>query len=157
MKTVRKNYRWIPVILWMSLIFILSHQDASRSSQLSGGLLTAVIEVLTGMFKGLSLNPETLHFLIRKGAHFGAYLILGLFTAHAMEPKSRKEWMWTLVICIIYAASDEYHQTFIPGRSGELKDVLIDSSGSFTGITLYGLILSLLQKRRRISLLDKAA
>lgn len=140
MKNTRKSYRWIPVFLWMSLIFILSHQDASRSSQLSGGLMTAVIDALSGLFKGFYFNPKMLHTLIRKGAHFSAYLILGLLSIRATKPKNPKEWLWALIICSLYAASDEYHQTFIPGRSGELRDVLIDMSGSLTGILLYGYI-----------------
>lgn len=156
MKTKRIYPRWILVIVWMSLIFILSHQDASQSSQLSGGLLSAIIAFLTKIFRELNVNPEILHFLIRKGAHFSAYLILGLLTAYAMEAKSRKEWIFTLLICIAYASSDEYHQTFIPGRSGEIRDVLIDSSGSFAGITAYRILQNLSQRRRNISPLIKA-
>lgn len=157
MRSRNINYRWIPVILWMSLIFILSHQDATRSSQLSGGLMTAVMDALAGLFKGISIQPETLHFILRKGAHFTAYLVLGLLAAYAQEPKRRKEWLWTLIICIVYAVSDEYHQTFIPGRSGELRDVLIDSAGSFTGLVFYGLTLNLLKIRNRSKTLIKAA
>lgn len=157
MRSRNINYRWIPVVLWMSLIFILSHQDATRSSQLSGGLMTAVMDALAGLFKGISIQPETLHFILRKGAHFTAYLVLGLLAAYAQEPKRRKEWLWTLIICIVYAVSDEYHQTFIPGRSGELRDVLIDSAGSFTGLVFYGLTLNLLKIRNRSKTLIKAA
>ena len=157
MRSRNINYRWIPVVLWMSLIFILSHQDATRSSQLSGGLMTAVMDALAGLFKGISIQPETLHFILRKGAHFTAYLVLGLLAAYAQEPKRRKEWLWTLIICIVYAVSDEYHQTFIPGRSGELRDVLIDSAGSFTGLVFYGLTLYLLKIRNRSRTQVKAA
>jgi len=157
MRSRNINYRWILVVLWMSLIFILSHQDATRSSQLSGGLMTAVMDALAGLFKGISIQPETLHFILRKGAHFTAYLMLGLLAAYAQEPKRRKEWLWTLIICIVYAVSDEYHQTFIPGRSGELRDVLIDSAGSFTGLVIYGLTLNLLKIRNRSRTLVKAA
>lgn len=143
------NYRWILVILWMSLIFILSHQDASRSSQLSGGMMMAVIDFMTGIFRNFNVDAQLLHFLIRKGAHFSAYLILGLLAAHASEPEKRKEWLWTLILCIVYAASDEYHQSFIPGRSGELRDVLIDSAGSLTGILFYRALLSLRNRRHK--------
>ena len=47
----------------------------------------------------------------------------------------------TFVICVLYAITDEYHQTFVAGRSGELRDVVIDSLGALLGILIYYVIM----------------
>ena len=59
-----------------------------------------------------------------------------------------KNWisMVTLAYCVFYAAIDEIHQLFVPGRSGEIKDVLIDSCGSFIGIHFYYFV-SMIRRR----------
>ncbi len=157
MKKRKIKLRWVPLLLWMSMIFILSHQDATRSSQLSGGLMIAVMDALKELYRGISIEPETLHFVLRKGAHFTAYLVLGVLAAYAKKPEGRKEWIRILIICILYAAGDEYHQTFIPGRSGEYRDVLIDSAGSVTGILFYAVTFNLLKRRKRHRTLSEAA
>ncbi|WP_245575523.1 VanZ family protein [Alkalicoccus chagannorensis] len=60
---------------------------------------------------------------------------------HALKQSRARRPGWTaLIICVVYAASDEYHQTFIPGRSGEVSDVVIDGIGAFVGISFYLLI-----------------
>ena len=80
--------------------------------------------------------------LMRKSAHFIAYLILGFLVSHAMKNESFTATAWkrrgtTLLICVAYAISDEFHQVFVPGRGPLLKDVLIDGSGASLGILLY--------------------
>jgi VanZ family protein len=78
----------------------------------------------------------SLHFLIRKSAHFGAYALLsGLFFralrgrgfVHAWQFK----WMlFAVAVCFVTASADEVHQLFTPGRTGAGKDVLLDMSGA---------------------------
>lgn len=83
--------------------------------------------------------------LIRKSAHFIAYLILGFLISHAMQNEvttasTVTDWKrrgFTLLISVAYAISDEFHQSFVPGRGPLLKDVLIDGSGAVLGILLY--------------------
>jgi VanZ family protein len=82
--------------------------------------------------------------LMRKSAHFIAYLILGFLVSHAMknEAASTAATLWkrrgaSLLLCVAYAISDEFHQIFVPGRGPLLKDVLIDGSGAAIGIILY--------------------
>lgn len=135
MKTKTKIHRWIPALIWMGIIFYLSHQDASDSSALSSGFTQVLLDFLNKTIE--QLNMDLLHHLVRKGAHFSAYLILGLLVSHALESGKRKASFVTFLICVLYASSDEFHQIFIPGRSGQLSDVLLDSFGSLTGIALY--------------------
>lgn len=143
---------WLVVLFWMGLIFYLSHQPATKSSELSSGIVEMVIQTLERIIPFVELNIELLHYVIRKGAHFTAYFILGLLVMTAIRQHDNsyyKSILLTLVICVIYAASDEMHQLFIPGRSGEIKDVLIDSSGATIGIGFYLLVSKLRNKRGR--------
>jgi len=80
--------------------------------------------------------------LMRKSAHFIAYLILGFLVSHAMKNEVSTATTWkrrgaSLLLCVAYAISDEFHQLFVPGRGPLLKDVFIDGSGAALGIILY--------------------
>lgn len=136
-KEYTKNYRWLPAVLWMGFIFFLSHQEAGSSSQLSSGITRTLFNIINSTLPWLDLELDFFHFLVRKGAHFTAYLILGILLAKAMKPLDRKTYFSIFLLCVLYAISDEFHQTFVSGRSGEVRDVLIDSTGSLTGILVY--------------------
>lgn len=80
--------------------------------------------------------------LMRKSAHFIAYLVLGFLVSHAMKNEASTAPAWkqrgaSLLLCVAYALSDEFHQLFVPGRGPLLKDVFIDGSGAALGIMLY--------------------
>lgn len=108
---------------------------------------TAVVLVLAiGLFLFVDFVQDTSFAyagrLMRKSAHFIAYLILGFLVSHAMKNEASTATAWkrsgtTLLLCVVYAISDEFHQVFVPGRGPLLKDVLIDGSGAALGILLY--------------------
>ena len=80
--------------------------------------------------------------LIRKSAHFIAYLILGYLVSHAMKNENPTASDWkrrgmSPMLCVAYAISDEFHQIFVPGRGPLVKDVFIDGFGAALGILLY--------------------
>lgn len=133
----RKISTWLPVILWMLIIFIFSAQPASTSSKMSGSVMQFVISIIDVTPIPEILGENLLHTLVRKTAHFSIYLVLGALVLRAgnREGWSRK-YIYTFAICLLYAMTDEFHQLFIPGRSGQIEDVLIDSSGSCLGIFL---------------------
>ena len=136
----RKVISWLLVILWMGLIFYLSHQPATQSSDLSSGLTERILAVIDRVISGLDINVENFHHLIRKGAHFFAYFVLGILVTSALRTHSLVGWRHFFIaclICVVYAVSDEVHQLFIPGRAGQVKDVMIDSAGAFVGIAGY--------------------
>ena len=88
----------------------------------------------------LAMDIATLNHFIRKVAHFTVYLVLGILTVNSLKASGVpifKAIMWALVICIAYAATDEIHQMFVPGRGAQVKDVLIDSVGAVVGICVY--------------------
>lgn len=140
------NWAWIPVFIWMGVIFYLSNQPATDSSELSNGIAEMCVAMIQSIFP-IELTPASIHFFIRKGAHFFAYFTLGILTTYALRKNRRQKWI-AFFICVIYAISDEIHQLFIPGRSGEIRDVLLDSTGALIGIILYVIIQKLLEWKK---------
>ena len=136
-----QTFSWILVLSWMLLIFSLSAQPAEQSRQLSGGITDTVIETVEKVVPNITINRDTLSHLIRKNAHFFAYFILGILVTNALyqttKIQSKRQIMLAFIICVLYAISDEVHQLFVPGRSGEVRDVLIDSAGASVGIFMY--------------------
>lgn len=79
-------------------------------------------------------NPAWSDWCLRKSAHLGEYAVLFLLTRRALaaEPVPPQfPGAWAFLFCVVYAATDEYHQTFVPDRTGQAKDVLIDAVGAF--------------------------
>ena len=90
-----------------------------------------------------------LSFLIRKGAHFSIYALLGICVYmalfHAGKAKAAAAW----IICALYACSDELHQMMVMGRSAQLSDVALDSLGALCGILFCLWIIAWKRKRDR--------
>ena len=130
----RRLYILVPVF-WMAVIFTLSHQPAAVSSGQSG----VIVEHLQQTMPGVS--TAVLTFLVRKSAHIIAYFILGILMYRALRITIRR-WQTRTVVslallsCSLYAVTDEIHQLFVPGRSGELRDVMIDSIAALVGVGL---------------------
>lgn len=135
----KKYARWLLVFVWMGLIFYLSHQPSEQSSELSSGVTEVLLKMLAFILPAFEEIP-IIHFLIRKAAHFFAYFMLGIFVFHALKKSVKSIWRrcgFTMLISLVYAISDEVHQLFIPGRSGEVGDVMIDSLGAAVGLGVY--------------------
>lgn len=151
---------WSLVAACMAFIFFMSAKPSEQSSQISGQFIRTVASTITPDFSALPTNEQdavvsSLQNVVRKGAHFSIYLLLGVLTLLAMQTH-RVKTGWkigiSLGICLLYAASDEFHQLWIAGRSGQVSDVLLDFSGSFAGVLLtagvIGWIRRFLQKKR---------
>ena len=143
----------------MAFIFFQSALPADLSSQESG----VIVDLIMRFFESiLPIGREAIVFAVRKGAHFTEYLILGAVLVQAV-----KEWnsesklpgvssgaeaapdprmsaagcaLAAWLIGTAYAVTDEFHQSFVPGRSCELRDVMIDSCGVLTGVLLVTLV-----------------
>lgn len=126
--------------IWMVVIFIFSQQPASISS----GQSSVFVEQLHHIVP--SIDQHLLTFIIRKSAHIFAYFILGILIFNALWrinfSKLTSGWpaISSVIICTLYAASDEFHQLFVSGRSGEIRDIIIDSIAASIGIVLIGYI-----------------
>lgn len=84
---------------------------------------------------------EDIHLVIRKCAHLTEYAILALLVWRALHQSKNNlpTWSWpkvgcTLLVVFLYAASDEYHQSFVPTRTAQFSDVVIDISGAAIGL-----------------------
>lgn len=139
---------WAAVLFWMLLIFYLSSQVAEQSNNLSKGVTKIIVETVEKVTPEKDFNMDTINHFVRKNAHFFAYLTLGILVLNAIRRSrmngSTISGVATLAmafgICVLYAISDEVHQLFVPGRGGQVKDILIDSSGAIVGIGLYMII-----------------
>jgi VanZ family protein len=128
---------WLPVLIWMALIFTGSSDSHSyeHSSRF-------VEPLLRWLFPQMSQdNIEEIHHLIRKCGHLAEYAILALLLWRALHLSKNNlpPWSWpkvggTLLIVFIYAASDEFHQIFVPTRTPLVSDVLIDTAGGAIGL-----------------------
>ena len=138
-----KYLSWITVILWMSLIFYFSHQPATVSNELSSGITEEILDIVNKIVPALDSEMERVNHIVRKNAHFLIYLVLGVFVVNAFRTSGVQGYCrigLALLICVLYAVSDEFHQHFIEGRGPQVKDVLIDSMGAVIGICLFCLI-----------------
>ncbi|MBP2075844.1 VanZ family protein [Oceanobacillus polygoni] len=147
-----KTLSWAAVILWMGLIFYLSHQPAAASSELSSGVTEIVLRIIEKVVPNEDLDVSSIHHLIRKNAHFFIYFFLGMLVLHALRTSKDTRYQTiglALLFCVLYAISDEIHQLFIPGRGAQVKDVLIDSAGAGVGIVGYLVLSRLINPARR--------
>lgn len=132
-KKIILNY--VALIVWALLIFTFSGQGHEVSSGQSMGIVQSVEQVI-----GLAV-PET---LVRKGAHVFMYAVLGVLvvrvvSAHRIVNVKLALTLSLAAVCL-YAVSDEMHQLSVPGRSGQVSDVLLDAIAGMIGICLYVVI-----------------
>ena len=126
---------WLPVVAWMTFIFCASTgMGAPRNtSRFLRPLLTFFYPALTDeAFKGIQ-------FFIRKCAHAFEYAVLALLVWRAIRAGERGNWRWrtalaAIVFAGLYAATDEFHQTFVSDRFGTPWDVLLDTSGAMAAM-----------------------
>ncbi|MER2120653.1 MAG: VanZ family protein [Solibacillus sp.] len=138
-----KRMAWLIVVLWMLLIFYFSHQPVFESRELSTMITKRLIEIGENVTPIENVKLDQIHHFVRKNAHFNIYFFLGIFTMLALKisgVKGNRSVVIVLIICIIYAVTDEFHQLFVLGRGAQLKDVIIDLVGATTGIATASLI-----------------
>lgn len=146
----------ITTILIMIIIFTLSGQNSGDSSDLSRGFTAKIIDIIAKEMDSVQKTDLLLniHSFIRKCAHFFIYTLLGISSLIMMKniftvkPYS-KAWTYAIILCFIYAATDEFHQLFIDGRSGEIADVLLDTAGSLFGSGIFSALRMLFNLKRR--------
>lgn len=151
----RQLLKCIPMVLVMIGIFVFSCMPGEESGNTSRGFLMAIAHIVEGIthrdFTAESI--EAWHHVIRKGAHFTEYAVLGMTVVYAFGEKLKKAKRIipvALGICAFYAATDEFHQYFVANRVGSVSDVLLDSAGALTGIVVFLLI----TRRKRAKLTE---
>lgn len=136
---LRRFSRWLPALVWMVLIFLGSNDvlSASHTSRF-------IEPLLRWLFTGISQDHiDEIHFLIRKTAHVCEYAVLMVLLYYALRPKTatmvpgesrmvkgRGALVVALTLTAAYAASDEFHQSFVASRGASFHDVVIDTCGA---------------------------
>ncbi len=143
----KKIIFWIAVILWMTVIFAFSAQTATESDELSLGFARRILEFVTNIndipafawvdTKDLIAVVAIANHYVRKAAHFTIFAVLGVLVYNLMASYNMnrgKAVLFAALVCLAYAITDEVHQVFVPGRAGQIKDVIIDFSGSASAL-----------------------
>ena len=130
-------------------IFNFSNQDGKASSRLSKKVARKIVDVFP-YTKNLSEKTknkivEKTQPIIRKGAHLSIYTLVGIFIMSFISTYKihlKYKFLISILVGLVYASSDEIHQSFIPGRTASVIDVGIDTSGVLLGIILVLIIIS---------------
>lgn len=136
----------ILALFWMCVIFAFSAQEQEESSAVSETFSYRMVRSADSLF-GLDWDDERLHEIadaiegyVRKAAHMTEYAILAVLLyiwLGKWQFTIRKRMLLAIAATALYAASDEFHQLFVAGRSGRLTDVLIDSAGAILGVLIF--------------------
>lgn len=146
---MNKKLSFLICILWMCLIFYFSHQPATISDSQSNGTLSILQKLFNNspVINALLSDADKkdfIIFIVRKSAHMFIYFMLAILCFVHLQSKdslSIKSYALSLFISFIYATSDEIHQVFIQGRSGQISDVAVDTLGALIGLLFVYLFL----------------
>lgn len=133
----KRLWRYGPLVLWMIFIYLASTglMSASNTSRILRPLLLWLYPDIT------EEQINLIHSIKRKGAHFTEYAILALLAARAFLTSSkhtlRNKW-FVVSFCLVvaYALLDEYHQSFVPSRTGSIYDSFIDMAGGLAALVM---------------------
>jgi VanZ family protein len=128
---------WLPLVLWMAVIF-------GASTQLGAPSNTSYFfrPLMHWLFPGMPEERlERIHHIVRKTAHFVEYAILGILAWRVvhLDPvfglfSLRRRCWFVFLFCLLYASTDEFHQSFVPTREAAVQDVMLDTCGAAFGL-----------------------
>ena len=150
----------------MVVIFFLSSMPSDESNVGSKKIANKIIEQTTETSSEATNKAESkaikrqkaeavedVNYVLRKFTHAGVYLVLSILVLNLFVQIGWKlDWKYILiciVFCIIYAGTDEFHQSFVEGRTGQIMDVGIDAIGAVIGAGIFYLIHKLFSLRKR--------
>lgn len=128
----------------MLVIFLMSSEVSTDSTARSDEIVRTIQSI------GVSAPADLLTFLVRKAAHISAYFVLGILIYSLLKEYRlhiKHLIIASIALAMLYACTDELHQMFVPGRSGEVRDVLIDTGGAAVGVGIYGTVARRLYKK----------
>mgnify|MGYP000822413238 FL=1 len=131
---------WLGICIALVLVTLLIWGNSMRTSAQSAQQSGSILSFLTPWLTALGIQPEGFHTILRKLAHFSEYGLLGVLWTIELwlgpHREKRRGTMERLSFCMLTAFLDETIQLFVPGRSGEIRDVWIDTAGAWTGIVI---------------------
>jgi VanZ family protein len=128
--------RYGPLVVWAILIFVGS------GDLLSAKHTSLLLPFIKWLFPSASASSLAwFHFLVRKAGHLTEYAILATLAARAFRNSSHKfiklHWFTqALLLAMIYALTDEFHQSFVPARTASIHDSVIDWSGALVALSI---------------------
>lgn len=153
-----KYFSWLPAVAIMGAIFWFSSKTADLSGESSMSISIVIYNLYDQIKRSTLQGPEKLELLavidhiVRKSAHFTEYACLCAAIAfHFIVWKKKLSYRtWIPVISAgLYAVTDEFHQTFVTGRSGQVSDVLMDTAGAVAGVLVFNILYLLILRHRK--------
>jgi VanZ family protein len=133
---------WLPVLIWLAMIFIGSTEILSAEHT------SRIIAPILRWF-----NPDVsaqaiarVQFFVRKAGHITEYAIFSILLWRAFRGGTRWQakpsvlFLVTWLVSVLFAVSDEFHQSFVPSRTASIRDVLIDMFGGLAGLVVCGMV-----------------
>ena len=157
---------WIPLLLWMGFIFLMSSQPYERQNlqpligeHVPGGFVERLFSWIRFSYGGSEVSVEELgvpgfvEFFVRKAAHFAEYFILGWLACRLLRAWTGRSAAWLVGIsslfCLLYAVTDEIHQIFTPQRTAHVADVLLDAVSGLIGSAAFAGVVRMAEKRKK--------
>ena len=138
-----KYVKIIALVAWMSIIFMMSHMPVETSWKLSGAVTSEVIhsvdndnqtDIDKNHNKIMGFTKDQINVFIRKIAHMGEFGVLFLLWYAVLVGKNKNVLLYSAILSIFYAMTDEFHQLFVQGRTANWVDVVVDSVGVLGGV-----------------------
>lgn len=155
---------WITfTVIIMAAVFMFSAQTSEKSNDLSHAVTEGIVNIASPVIEPVvgedHLSADELNSKVRKAAHFTLYFLLGLVMTATIVKKGRirvhNAFLIAFLLSMMYAAGDEFHQSFVEGRGALASDVLIDSCGAAAGAIVCTLLLRVFRKKRGTAALIK--
>jgi VanZ family protein len=144
-----KRRKWwiLAAILWMAVIFMFTQVPYSTGKNTSDTLQKLLVTLhISGVDHAV---VEQLNFFVRKLTHITVFGFLAFLFFKSLEVY-RFAYIFSWILTVLYAMTDEYHQSFMPGRTASIKDVfLFDSVGAFLVLLVTFLIVRKIGKKKR--------
>lgn len=151
MHNLRPWLRWLPAIAMMMILFAFSSQSYQEQSLVPDIEKNTSNQSIADWFGGIRFSyggheisvesvggASFVEFFIRKAAHFGSYALLAALLVYALSgntwANSGRRYFYAILIAFLYACTDELHQSFTPGRTAMVQDVVLDTIGAACGV-----------------------
>ena len=146
---------WIPALVIAMFIFGFSSQDGESSGGLSRQFAIVAVEIVDVFSEVPESEYEEMvdmwQLPIRKAAHMTEYALLAVCVYMALFVdgiRKRQIWWMALTASFLFAAGDEFHQLFVPGRCGAPVDVMIDFAGACIGVGMVVAVSAIIKRHR---------
>lgn len=155
---IKKIILLILVLIWMGIIYNFSSNDTNNSNNKSINVISSVSEKTIDITNSAHITnldskskakelSQNLNLPLRKVAHGSVYFILCILLILLFkEYKINRCYVLSVIVCFLYACSDEFHQLFVYGRTSSIIDILIDTLGSIIALGIYIILSKYLKK-----------